>query len=146
MLEKKKGTFTLTIIKPGAIAHEYIGPILHIINEHGFHVAALKFIKLTREQAEFFYEIHRDKPFFDELVDFMISGPIVAAILEKTNAVSDFRQLIGATDPKKARKGTIRRLFAESLEKNAIHGSDSDDNAVKEADFFFARSERFFLK
>ncbi|MBN2613222.1 MAG: nucleoside-diphosphate kinase [Bacteroidales bacterium] len=137
------GTKTLTIIKPGAVANEYIGPILAKINANGFHIAAMKLIMLTRKMAEKFYSVHNDKPFFDGLINFMTSGPVVVAILEKENAVEEYRNLIGNTDPSKAREGTLRRLFAQSIEKNAVHGSDSDENAVKECDFFFALSERF---
>ncbi len=106
------GKITLTIIKPGAVAHEFIGPIFKMINDAGFHIAALKYTKLSREQAESFYHVHNNKSFFNELVDFMVSGPIVAAILEKENAVEEYRKLIGDTDPKKAQDGTIRKLFA----------------------------------
>lgn len=137
------GTKTLTIIKPGAVANEYIGPILAKINANGFHVAAMKLISLTQKMAEKFYSVHKSKPFFDGLIDFMTSGPVVVAILEKENAVEEYRKLIGNTDPLKAVEGTIRKLFAESIERNAVHGSDSDENAEKECDFFFSMSERF---
>lgn len=137
------GNKTLTIIKPGAVRYEYIGPILAMINEHGYHIAAMKMLKLTREQAQTFYGIHREKSFFNELIDFMTSGPIVLAILEKENAVEDYRKLIGATDPEKAEVGTIRKIFAESAQRNAVHGSDSDENADIECNFFFSKSERF---
>lgn len=137
------GTKTLTIIKPGAVSHEYIGPILHIINEAGFHISAMKLTHLTSKQAESFYMVHRERPFFQSLINFMSSGPIVAAILEKENAVEEYRKLIGATDPEKAKDGTIRKLFAESIERNAVHGSDCDANAEIESDFFFAKSERY---
>lgn len=136
------GNITLTMIKPEAVAKNYIGPILRMINEAGFRMAALKLTRLSRRQAEAFYAVHSERPFYGELVEFMSSGPIVAAILEKENAVADFRKLIGATNPEDAEDGTIRKLFAESLQKNAVHGSDSDENAVVEADFFFAKSER----
>ncbi len=138
-----QGTKTLTIIKPGAVANEHIGPILAKINEAGFHIAAMKFFKLSKSQAQDFYYVHKDKPFYSSLVEFMSSGPVVVAILEKENAVADYRKLIGATDPAKADEGTIRKLFAESMERNAVHGSDSDDNATFECDFFFPKSERF---
>lgn len=138
-----KGNITFTIIKPGAVAHEHIGDILKMITEKGFWIAAMKYTKLSRAQAEHFYSIHAGKPFFDGLIDFMSSGPIVVAILEKDNAVEEYRKLIGNTDPAKAEPGTIRKLFAESIQKNAVHGSDSDRNARHEADFFFSRSERF---
>jgi nucleoside-diphosphate kinase len=136
------GNITLTMIKPEAVAKNYIGPILNMINEAGFKIAAMKLTKLSFRQAEAFYAIHSDKPFYADLVDFMSSGPIVAAILEKDNAVEEFRKLIGATNPENAEEGTIRKQYAESLQKNAVHGSDSDENAQVEADFFFANSDR----
>ncbi|MBN1950655.1 MAG: nucleoside-diphosphate kinase [Bacteroidales bacterium] len=139
------GTKTLTIIKPGAVSHEHIGPILAKINTAGFHIAALKFFRLTRSQAQSFYSIHQEKSFFESLIDFMTSGPVVVAILEKEDAVAEYRKLIGATDPTKAEEGTIRKMFAESIERNAVHGSDSDENAEQECDFFFARSERYSM-
>ncbi len=139
-----KGKITLTIIKPGAVQSEYIGPILNMIHENGFHIAAMKLTRLTRKQAELFYSVHQGKPFYEGLVEFMTSGPIVVAILEKDDAVEEYRKLIGSTDPKKAEEGTIRKLFAESMQRNAVHGSDSDETAVKECDFFFAQSERFY--
>ncbi len=134
---------TFTMIKPDAVANNYIGPILAKINEAGFRVAAMKYTKLSKEEAGRFYEIHKERPFYNDLVTYMSSGPIVAAILEKNNAVEDFRKLIGATDPAKAEKGTIRNLYAKNIEANAIHGSDSDANAAKEGDFFFSQLERF---
>lgn len=137
------GNITFTMIKPGAVTHEHIGDILKMISEAGFWIAAMKYIKLSQVQAAYFYNAHKGKPFFDGLVDFMTSGPIVVAILEKDNAVEEYRKLIGNTDPAKAEPGTIRKLFAESIQRNAVHGSDSDYNARKEADFFFSRSERF---
>jgi nucleoside-diphosphate kinase len=137
------GNKTLTIIKPDAVKKEYIGPILAHINSAGFHIAALKLIRMTRSQAENFYAVHREKGFYRSLVEFMTSGPVVVAILEKDNAVADFRKLIGTTDPSKADEGTIRKLYAESVERNAVHGSDSDINAEIECDFFFAKSDRF---
>lgn len=137
------GTKTFFIIKPGAVSHEHIGPILAMINSAGFHIAALKLIMLDHYHAEHFYAVHRSKPFFESLVRFMTSGPVVIGILEKENAVVDYRKLMGATDPAKAEEGTIRKLFAESIERNAVHGSDSDENAEKECDFFFAKGERF---
>ncbi len=139
-----KGRLTFTIIKPGAVANEYIGPILKIINEKGFHIAGMRLTRLTLKQAQEFYSVHRERPFYNDLVEFMSSGPIVVAILEKENAVEDYRKIIGATDPSKAEEGTIRKLFAESMQKNAVHGSDSDDNAMLECDFFFSRGERFY--
>jgi nucleoside-diphosphate kinase len=143
MILTMAGTKTLTIIKPEAVRNEYIGPILAKINTNGFHIAALKLIRLNREQAERFYAVHRDKHFFAGLVNFMTSGQVVVAILEKENAVADYRRLMGTTDPAKAEEGTLRKLFAENIERNAVHGSDSDENAETECDFFFARSERF---
>jgi nucleoside-diphosphate kinase len=137
------GTKTFFIIKPCAVGHEYIGPILAKINTAGFHIAALKLILPDRYHAEHFYAVHREKPFFDSLVRFMTSGPVVVGILEKENAVADYRKLMGATDPAKAEEGTIRKLFGENIERNAVHGSDSDENAEAECDFFFAKGERF---
>ncbi len=137
-----EGKITLTMIKPGAFRKGYTGPILKMINEAGFRIIAMKLTQLSIQQAEQFYAIHRSKPFYESLVEFMSSGPIVAAILEKENAVEDYRELIGATNPAKAAEGTIREKYAESLEMNAVHGSDSNENAEIEADFFFAKSER----
>ena len=136
------GNITFTLVKPGAVQKQYIGPILSMISQAGFKITALKMTKLSPRQAEEFYAIHRSKPFYESLVEFMSSGPIVAAILEKENAVEEYRILIGATNPADAAEGTIRSLFAESVERNAVHGSDSDKNALTESDFFFARSER----
>ena len=136
------GNITFTLIKPGAVSKQYIGPILNMITQAGFKIKAMKLTKLSTRQAEEFYAIHRSKPFYESLVEFMSSGPIVAAILEKENAVDNYRNLIGATNPRDAAEGTIRKLFAESVERNAVHGSDSDENAQIESDFFFARSER----
>ncbi len=137
------GKQTFTLIKPRAVEQNLTGPILAKINEAGFVIKALKYTKLKKEQAEEFYAVHKGQDFFEPLVDFMSSAPIVAAILEKENAVEDFRKLIGSTDPAKAEDGTIRKLYAESTRHNAVHGSDSDENAIKEADFFFSRVERF---
>jgi nucleoside-diphosphate kinase len=136
------GKYTFTMIKPDAVANNYIGPILAKINEAGFRIVALKYTQLTKESAGKFYEVHKERGFYGELVDFMSSGPIVAAILEKDNAMEDFRKLIGATDPAKAEAGTIRNLFAKSIEANAVHGSDSDENAAIEGNFFFSQLER----
>jgi nucleoside-diphosphate kinase len=136
-------TQTLAIIKPDAVASELIGSIMARINNAGFHIAAIKLIKLNEDQAKRFYAVHKDRSFYDSLVKFMISGPVVVAILEKENAVEDFRKLIGATDPEKAEEGTIRKLYAESVERNAVHGSDSTENAKIECDFFFSQCERF---
>jgi len=137
------GNITLTMVKPDAVEKNLIGPILKLINEAGFRIKAMKYTQLTKEQAGLFYAVHRDKPFYNDLVEFMSSGPIVAALLEKENAISDFRELIGATNPANAAPGTIRALFAESVQRNAVHGSDSDENAVIESDFFFSKLERF---
>jgi len=139
------GTKTLTIIKPGAVSNEFIGPILAKINASGFHISAMKLILLTRKQAQGFYAVHKERPFYNSLIEFMTSGPVVVAILEKENAVEAYRKLIGNTDPEKAEEGTIRKLFAESIERNAVHGSDSDENAKKECDFFFSTSDRYSL-
>jgi len=134
---------TFTMIKPDAVGNNYIGPILAKINEAGFRIVALKYTRLSKDNAGKFYAIHKERPFYNDLVSYMSSGPIVAAILEKENAVESFRKLIGATDPAKAGKGTIRNLYARSIEANAIHGSDSDENAREEGDFFFSEMERF---
>ena len=134
---------TFTMIKPDATSKCYTGAILDQIIKAGFSVKAMKWIKLSKEQAGLFYDVHRDRPFFGELVGFMSSGPIVAAILEKDNAVTDFRTLIGATNPAQAAEGTIRKNFAASIGENAVHGSDSDENAAIEGDFFFAKLEQF---
>jgi len=138
-----EGNQTFTMIKPIAVKNNYIGAILKMINEAGFRIKAMKFTQLTKDQAMEFYSVHSGKYFFDELTTFMSSGPIVAAILEKENAVADFRKLIGATDPSKAEEGTIRKLYAESMSHNAVHGSDSDENAAIEGNFFFSKTERF---
>jgi nucleoside-diphosphate kinase len=137
------GNITFSMIKPYAVQDNYTGPILSMINEAGFRIAALKMVRLTKEQARQFYAVHRERPFYDELVEFIISGPVVGMLLEKENAVEDFRKLIGATDPAKAEEGTIRKKFARSLQANGIHGSDSDENAVIESDFFFSKLERY---
>lgn len=134
---------TFTMIKPDATSKGYTGAILDQIIKAGFSVKAMKWIKLSAEQAGAFYAVHKERPFYGELVEFMSSGPIVAAILEKENAVADFRKLIGATDPAKADTGTIRKQFASSVGENAVHGSDSDENAIIESDFFFSKLERF---
>lgn len=131
------------MLKPDAVANGYIGGILKMINEAGFRIVAMKYTKLSAEAAGKFYEVHKDRPFYGELVDYMSSGPIVAAILEKENAVADFRTLIGATDPSKADEGTIRKIYAKSIAANAVHGSDSDENAQIEGDFYFSKLERF---
>ncbi len=135
------GIKTLTMIKPGAVKNRHIGAILNMIEEAGFRISAIKSLKLSREDAEEFYSEHKERPYFNDLVEFMSSGPIVAAILLKENAVNDFRELIGSTDPAEAKNGTIRKLFAISKSMNAIHGSDSDESAEREANFFFSTKE-----
>jgi len=134
---------TFSMIKPDAMSKGHAGAILDRIIKEGYRVVALKMIKLSSEKAGEFYDIHRARPFFGELVEFMSSGPIIAAILEKENAVASFRTLIGATDPAKADAGTIRKLFAASVGENAVHGSDSDENALIEGNFFFSGLEKF---
>ena len=136
------GKITFTMIKPSAFKSNYSGAILKMINDAGFVIKAMKVTRLSKEQAGAFYEIHKGKPFYESLVNFMSSGPIVAAMLEKEKAVEDFRTLIGATNPANAVEGTIRKLYAVSLEENAVHGSDSDENANIEVDFFFSKIER----
>ncbi|MCK4677581.1 MAG: nucleoside-diphosphate kinase [Bacteroidales bacterium] len=134
---------TLTMIKPLAVQKGFIGPILAKVNEAGFRIVAMKQMKLTVDQAKDFYAIHKERPFYNDLVAFMTSGPIVAAILEKENAVEAYRELIGSTNPAQATDGTVRKLYGTSIEANAVHGSDSDDNAVIESAFFFSKLERF---
>ncbi|MEP7372874.1 MAG: nucleoside-diphosphate kinase [Chitinophagaceae bacterium] len=133
---------TFTIIKPDAMKNGHAGAILDRIIKEGYRIVALKVTKLSAEKAGEFYAVHKERPFYGELVSFMSSGPITAAILEKDNAVADFRTLIGATNPAQAAEGTIRKLFATSLGENAVHGSDSDENARIEGDFFFSILER----
>ncbi len=137
------GNITFTMIKPDAVESGHIGAILAQINKAGFQIIAMKYTKLSPEKAAEFYHVHRERGFFGELRDFMSSGPIVAAVLQKDNAVEDFRTLIGATDPSKAEPGTIRALFARNIGENAVHGSDSDENALIEASFHFAQTEIF---
>ena len=137
------GNFTFSIIKPNAVRTGKTGPILAMINEAGFEIAAMKMVRITTEQAQSFYAIHKERPFFNGLVEFMTSGPVFVMVLRHENAVEEFRKLIGATDPGKAEPGTIRKLYAVSVQMNAIHGSDSDENAEKEASFFFSTFERF---
>lgn len=137
------GNITFTIIKPYAVEHGFTGSILAKINNAGFKISAMKYLQMSTKIASDFYAIHKERPFFNRLVSFMSSGPVVVAILEKEHAVNDYRMLIGATDPSKAEKGTIRQLFGQSIQQNAVHGSDSDENAQKEADYFFAAIERF---
>lgn len=138
-----QGDITFSIIKPNAVRTGKTGPILAMINEGGFEIAALRMIKMTLDQAKSFYEVHREKSFFEGLVEFMSSGPVVVMILRHENAVNEFRKLIGATDPAKAEPGTIRKIFAVSVQMNAVHGSDSDENALREAGFFFSETERY---
>jgi nucleoside-diphosphate kinase len=135
--------FTFSIIKPNAVRTGKIGPILAMINEAGFEIAAIRMVKMTFSQAESFYAVHKGKSFFEGLVEFMTSGPVVVMILKHENAVEQYRKLMGATDPEKAEPGTIRKTFAVSVQMNAVHGSDSIENARKEADFFFSGIERF---
>lgn len=137
------GSRTLTIIKPDAVEKGNTGNVLQKITDAGFKIIAMKYTRLTTEQAGKFYAVHRERPFYNDLVKFMTSGTVVPAILEKENAVEEFRKLIGATNPANAAEGTIRKLYAESVERNAIHGSDSDENAVIEGGFFFSELERF---
>lgn len=137
------GNKTFTIIKPSAVKNNYIGPILAKINEGDFKIIALKYIKMTEEQAKAFYYVHNERAFYSELVDYMSSGPVVVAILEKDNAVDEYRNFIGATNPADAKEGSIRKLFGESIQANAVHGSDSDENALIEGNFFFSFTERF---
>ncbi|MDQ3015878.1 MAG: nucleoside-diphosphate kinase [Bacteroidota bacterium] len=134
---------TFTMIKPDAVESGHIGAILAQINKAGFQIIAMKYTKLSPEKAAEFYAVHKERGFFGELRDFMSSGPIVAAVLQKENAVEDFRTLIGATDPSKAEAGTIRALYARNIGENAVHGSDSDENALIEASFHFAQTEIF---
>ena len=135
------GNITFTMIKPDAVRDGHIGNILAMINNAGFKIIAMKFTKLSPEKAGEFYAVHKERPFFGELVEFMSSGPIVAAVLEKDNAVADFRKLIGATNPEEAAEGTIRALYAKNIGENAVHGADSDENASLEASFHFAGTE-----
>ena len=134
---------TFTMIKPDAVKAGNIGNILQMINAAGFRIVAMKYLQISMQQAEKFYEVHAARPFYGELTAFMSSGPIVAAILEKDNAVADFRKLIGATNPAQAEEGTIRKKYAASVGENAVHGSDSDENAKIEGDFYFSGLERF---
>lgn len=137
------GNKTLIMIKPTAVRKGFIGPIMAKISEGGFKIQAMKYMQLTLEQAQAFYAIHKDRPFYGELTEFMSSGPIVAAILLNDNAVEAWRNYIGATNPAEAAEGTIRKLYGSSLGENAVHGSDSDDNAEIESNFFFSATERF---
>jgi len=137
------GNLTFTMIKPFAVSKGKAGSIIAMIMQHGFRIIAMKLTHLSKEDSENFYSIHIGRPFYHSLVDFMSSGPVIVAILEKENAVEDYRKLIGNTDPSIAEDGTIRKLFAESIQANAVHGSDSDENAKWECDFFFSLRERF---
>lgn len=135
------GNYTLGIVKPDAVASGRLGPIVAHIQREGFTVRAARLVRLTRAQAEAFYAVHRGRPFYGELVEFMISGPCFPMALERGDAVAHFRTVIGATDPAEAAEGTIRKLFAESKGRNAVHGSDSDANAAREIGFFFPEGE-----
>jgi nucleoside-diphosphate kinase len=137
------GNITFTIIKPYSVSSGHIGPILNKIHIAGFRISAMRMLWLTRGEAERFYEVHKERAFYRDLVEFMTSGPIVVAVLKKENAVADYRKLIGNTDPAKAEEGTIRKEFAKSMQENAVHGSDSDENAAFEASFFFSGLQRF---
>lgn len=137
------GNITFTMIKPDAVKNGHIGSILKMITDAGFRIVAMKFTRMSAAKAGKFYDVHKDRPFYGELVEFMTSGPIVAAVLEKDNAVEDFRKLIGATNPANAEPGTIRKLYATSMGENAVHGADSDENALREGGFHFATSEWF---
>ena len=137
------GNRTFTMIKPDAVADGNTGAILKMIEEAGFKIVAMKLTRLSDDRAGQFYEVHKERPFYNDLKKYMSSGKIVAAILEKDNAVADFRKLIGATNPAQAEEGTIRKKFAKSIEANAVHGSDSDENAQIEGNFFFAKTEQF---
>jgi nucleoside-diphosphate kinase len=134
---------TFTMIKPDAVQDNHIGAITQMMEEGGFRIVAMKKTRLTPERAGEFYAVHNERPFYNDLVSYMSKGPIVAMILEKDNAVEDFRKLIGATNPAQAEEGTIRKRFAKSIESNAVHGSDSDENAKIEGDFFFGSDEQF---
>ncbi len=132
---------TLAILKPDCVRKELMGKVISHIQDAGFKIAAMKMIKLTPDAAKGFYEVHKERPFFQELISYMTSGPCVPIVLEKENAVEDFRKLIGATDPAKAEEGTIRKMYAENIQENIVHGSDSDENAAKEISHFFSRKE-----
>ncbi|MBI5663257.1 MULTISPECIES: nucleoside-diphosphate kinase [Ignavibacterium] len=135
------GNKTLAIIKPDAVSDGYIGEIISMITKAGFKIKAMKMVHLTVNQAKSFYEVHKERPFYNDLVEYMTSGPCVPIALEKENAVEDYRKLIGATDPAQAEEGTVRKLYARNKQFNAVHGSDSDENAEKEVAFFFSRQE-----
>jgi nucleoside-diphosphate kinase len=135
------GNRTLAILKPDCVRKNLIGQVVTKITDAGFKIKAMKMVKLSEDAAKGFYEVHKERPFFGELIDYMTSGPCVPIALEKDNAIEDFRKLIGATDPQKAEEGTIRNLYAENIQENIIHGSDSDENAAKEIAHFFSRKE-----
>jgi nucleoside-diphosphate kinase len=137
------GKRTFTMIKPSAVESGFTGKILDMFIQTGFRIISMKYTRLSLGQAGAFYEIHQERPFYKDLIEFMSSGPIVAAILEKENAVEDFRKLIGATDPAKADQGTVRQLYGSNVQENAVHGSDSDENALIEGNFFFSACEQF---
>ena len=137
------GRQTFTMIKPDAVKGGHIGSILKMICDAGFKIKAMKYTELSNSKAGEFYAVHKERPFYGELVEFMSSGPIVAAVLEKDNAVADFRKLIGATNPAEAEAGTIRALYATNVGENAVHGSDSDENAIIESNFHFSATEQF---
>lgn len=141
--KKQMSNRTFTMIKPDAVRAGNIGNILQMITDAGFKIISMKYLQISLQQAEKFYEVHAGRPFYGELTQFMSSGPIVAAILEKDNAVADFRKLIGATNPAQAEEGTIRKRYASSVGENAVHGSDSDENAQIEGNFYFSALERF---
>lgn len=136
---------TFTIVKPTAIKNNYLGPIIDIITRNGFKICGMKMIQISRGKAEHFYDVHASRPFFDSLVQYITSGPVAVAILQKENAVADFRELIGNTDPANANFGSIRKMFAESKQANAVHGSDSDENAQREISLFFTDDEIFYM-
>ena len=137
------GNITLTMLKPDAVAAGHSGKIIDLIIQSGFKIQAMKLSRLSKEKAEEFYAIHKERGFFNDLIKFMTEGPVIAAVLEKDNAVEDFRKLIGATNPANAADGTIRKLYATDIERNAVHGSDSDENAAIEASFHFSGLERY---
>ena len=137
------GNYTFTIIKPCAVKSGYIGAVLADIQKGGFEISAMKYVQMTQAQAESFYGVHKERSFFGELVEFMTSGPIVVAILKHDNAVEEYRKLIGATNPENAAEGTIRKKYAKNVQENAVHGSDSDENAAIESNFFFSQCEKF---
>lgn len=141
MEDNKLSNRTLAILKPDCVRKNLAGTVIKQIQEAGFKVLALKMTKLTEDSAKGFYEVHKERPFFTELVEFMTSGPCIPIALEKDNAVTEFRKLIGATNPKEAEEGTIRSLYADSIGENIVHGSDSDENAAKEISHFFSRKE-----